>query len=63
MIREPLIFEISDKGKRAFGLPKLDVPEAKDAFKDLAVRAEIVDFPQVSEVELVRHFTRLSQQN
>ena len=30
MIREPLIFEISDKGKRAFRLPKLDVPFDKD---------------------------------
>ena len=63
MIREPLIFEISDKGKRAFGLPKLDVPESKAAMKDLPVRDEIVDFPQVAEVELVRHFTRLSMQN
>ena len=63
MIREPLIFEISDKGKRAFGLPRLDVPEAKEALSGLPVRAEIEDFPQVSEVELVRHFTRLSQQN
>jgi glycine dehydrogenase subunit 2 len=63
MIREPLIFEISDKGKRAYALPKLDVPEKKDALAGLPVRAEIPGFPQVSEVEIVRHFTRLSQQN
>jgi len=63
MIREPLIFEISDKGKRAFVLPKLDVPEKKDLLAGLAVRSEIRDFPQASEVEIVRHFTRLSQQN
>ena len=63
MIREPLIFEISDKGKRAYALPKLDVPEAMDALAGLPVRAEIPGFPQVSEVEIVRHFTRLSQQN
>ena len=63
MIREPLIFEISAPGKRAFGLPKLDVPESPGALDGLAVRAGIEDFPQVSEVELVRHFTRLSQQN
>jgi len=63
MIREPLIFEISDKGKRAFSCPKLDVPEKKDILKGLPVRAGIPDFPRVSEVEIVRHFTRLSQQN
>jgi glycine dehydrogenase subunit 2 len=63
MIREPLIFEISDKGKRAFGLPKLDVPVKDDVLDGLAVREDIPDFPQVSEVEIVRHFTRLSQAN
>jgi len=63
MIREPLIFEISDKGKRAFGLPKLDVPAQNDVLEGLAVREDIPDFPLVSEVEIVRHFTRLSQAN
>jgi len=63
MIREPLIFEISDKGKRAFRLPKLDVPFSKDLLAGYRVREEVEDFPQVSEVEVVRHFTRLSQTN
>jgi len=63
MIREPLIFEISDKGKRAFRLPELDVPEDKDVLKGVAIRDEIEGFPQVSEVEVVRHFTRLSRTN
>ena len=48
MIREPLIFEISDPGKRAYALPKLDVPVTKDALAGCAVRLEITDFPQVS---------------
>ncbi len=63
MIREPLIFEISDKGKRAFRLPPLDVPYDKGLLKDYPTRTEVEGFPQVSEVEIVRHFTRLSQQN
>ena len=63
MIREPLIFEISGSGKRAFGLPKLDVPEDKALLNDLPLRAEIRSFPEVSEIEVVRHFTRLSQTN
>lgn len=63
MIREPLIFEISDTGKKAFSLPKLDVPADSEIFKNLATRDEIKDFPQVSEMEIVRHFTRLSRTN
>lgn len=63
MIREPLIFEISEKGKRAFSLPELDVPEKKDIIKSLPVRKEIRGFPEVSEVEVIRHFTRISRTN
>ncbi len=63
MIREPLIFEISEKGKRAFSLPELDIPEKKDIIKSLPVRKEIKGFPEVSEVEVIRHFTRLSRTN
>ncbi|TET72048.1 MAG: glycine dehydrogenase subunit 2 [Candidatus Aminicenantes bacterium] len=63
MIREPLIFEISDEGKRAFFLPELDVPSKKNILNDVPIREKIEGFPQVSEVEIVRHFTRLSQTN
>jgi len=63
MIRETLIFEISDKGKRAFWLPELDVPQREDITKNLPIRNDIEEFPQVSEVEIVRHFTRLSKTN
>ena len=63
MSREPLIFEISAATKKGFALPKLDVPEKKDALQGLPARVAIPGFPQVSEVEVVRHFTRLSQAN
>ncbi|MFW6140831.1 MAG: aminomethyl-transferring glycine dehydrogenase subunit GcvPB [Acidobacteriota bacterium] len=63
MIRERLIFEISDKGKKGFAFPELDVPEKKDLMDSIPIRDDIKDFPQVSEVEVVRHFTRLSQTN
>jgi len=63
MIREPLIFEISAPGKRAYAMPALDVPEAPAALAGLPLRDDIEGFPEVSEVELVRHFTRLSRQN
>jgi glycine dehydrogenase subunit 2 len=63
MSREPLIFELSAATKRGFALPKLDVPEKKGALEGLPLRAGIPGFPQVSEIEVVRHFTRLSQAN
>ena len=62
-IREPLIFEISAEGKRAAELPPLDVPAKRDLLAGVAVRRELEDFPEVSETEIARHFTRLSQKN
>src|SRR5208282_5378643 len=62
---EGLIFEKSSPGKRAFELPPLDVP-AVDSEKTLgaAYRREGVEgFPEVSEIEVIRHFTRLSTWN
>ncbi len=64
-LSEPLIFEKSSPGKRACDFPRLDVPPVdptKTLGKD-AVRDEIEGFPEVSEVEIIRHFTRLSTWN
>ncbi len=63
MIRERLIFEMSDQGKKAYRLPALDVPENKDALANVRTREEVEGFPQVAEIEVVRHFTRLSRAN
>jgi glycine dehydrogenase subunit 2 len=62
---EALLFERSSPGKKAYQLPELDVPPV-DAVKALGaenVREEIEGFPEVSEVEAIRHFTRLSTWN
>jgi glycine dehydrogenase subunit 2 len=62
---EALLFERSSPGKRGYQLPPLDVPpvDPASALGPENTRAEIADFPEVSEVEAIRHFTRLSTQN
>src|SRR6202167_1910308 len=62
---EALLFERSSPGKKAYQLPALDVPpvDPRTALGAANVRAEIAGFPEVSEVEAIRHFTRLSTWN
>jgi glycine dehydrogenase subunit 2 len=62
---ELLVFERSSPGKKAYQLPDLDVPaiDAAQALGAANVRTEIEGFPEVSEVEAIRHFTRLSTWN
>jgi glycine cleavage system P protein (glycine dehydrogenase) subunit 2 len=61
---EGLIFEKSSAGKAAWKLPPLDVPEA-DTSKLLgsSERKDLGNMPEVSEIEIIRHFTRLSTWN
>src|SRR5271154_1639889 len=62
---EGLIFEQSALGKRGMDFPPLDVP-AVDPAKALGpefTRDSIEGFPEVSEIEVIRHFTRLSTWN
>jgi glycine dehydrogenase subunit 2 len=61
---EALIFEKSSPGKAAWKLPLLDVPEV-DASQLLGgmERKDLGNMPEVSEIEILRHFTRLSTWN
>ena len=58
---EPIIYELSKPGRTATTLPLLDVPEA--ALPPPAMLREDVDLPEVSELDLARHYVRLSQLN
>jgi glycine dehydrogenase subunit 2 len=62
---EKLIFELSTPGKCGVDLPPLDVPAASPhELLDPEFRREMIEsFPEVSEVEVIRHFTRLSTWN
>jgi len=62
---EGLIFEKSAPGKRGIELPPLDVPavDTRQALGAAHARDPISGFPEVSEIEVIRHFTRLSTWN
>src|SRR5438552_917389 len=64
-ISEPLLFEIGSPGRRAFDLPTLDVPEKNvaDVIDAKLLREELSGMPELSEVDVIRHFTRLSTWN
>ena len=57
---EPLVFEISSPGRRAYTLPDLDVPRSE--LPDELLREEL-KLPEISELDFVRHYTHLSQMN
>jgi glycine dehydrogenase subunit 2 len=61
---EPLLFERSRSGRRGAEIPAPDVPPV-DVGKLLGalVRTDLPGLPEVSEVDVVRHFTRLSTWN
>lgn len=61
VLNEKLLFEHSDPGRKGYSLPQLDVPAVQ--LPGELCRAEIKGFPELSEVDVVRHFTRLSTWN
>ena len=61
---EGLIFEKSSPGKKAYKLPPLDVPAVDaEALLGDSAREDLGQMPEVSEIEIIRHFTRLSTWN
>src|ERR671936_1270459 len=63
--REDLIFEQSTAGRVGYSLPAAEVPEvaAEMVIPSHLLRDEITGFPEIAELDVVRHFTRLSQWN
>lgn len=62
---QPLIFELSRKGRKGDSLPELDVPDVsvEELLEDSYIRKEEAKLPEVSELQLVRHYTALSNRN
>ncbi|RKQ37773.1 aminomethyl-transferring glycine dehydrogenase subunit GcvPB [Oceanobacillus halophilus] len=61
----PLIFERSKPGRTGFSLPELDVPEVEleNELDGIYIRKEEPELPELSELELMRHYTGLSNRN
>lgn len=57
---EPTIYEISSPGRTGLTYPEPDVPMSE---MPKGLVREILPFPEVSELDVVRHFTRISQFN
>ncbi|QQK75901.1 aminomethyl-transferring glycine dehydrogenase subunit GcvPB [Salicibibacter cibarius] len=62
---QALIFELSRKGRSGASLPENDVPEVdvEDLLPDDYVRTKAPELPEVSELQLIRHYTALSKRN
>jgi len=65
LLSERLVFEEGSPGRRGFNLPALDVPyqDISQLIESSLLRNEIAGMPELSEVDVVRHFTRLSTWN
>ncbi|MBW8382943.1 MAG: aminomethyl-transferring glycine dehydrogenase subunit GcvPB [Youngiibacter sp.] len=65
MAYEKMIFELSKKGRKAYSLPPLDVDDlnVSEYLPEGYVRKDELEFPEVSELDLVRHYTLLSKKN
>jgi len=61
--RRGLLFEESRKGRRGIDLPDPEFPEPRAQIEPDLRRERVEGMPELSEVEVVRHFTRLSRLN
>jgi glycine dehydrogenase subunit 2 len=62
---QPLIFESSTSGRVGYSLPEMDVPEVdiKSLLPEGYLRDEDAQLPEVSELDIMRHYTALSRRN
>ncbi len=62
---DKLIFELSKEGRKAYNLPALDVEEMalESLIPEDYLSESPLNFPEVSEVDVIRHYTNLSDKN
>ena len=61
----PLIFERSIENRYAYSLPKLEIEkqDLSNLLDDKFIRKEKAELPEISELDLIRHYTELSNKN
>lgn len=62
---QPVIFEYSKPGRMGYSLPELDVPESDlaEIIPERYLRQDPPELPEVSELQIIRHYTALSHRN
>jgi glycine dehydrogenase subunit 2 len=62
---QALIFELSTPGRIGYSLPEMDVPELElgSLLPEGYLRVEEPELPEVSELDIMRHYTALSKRN
>jgi len=62
---QALIFELSTSGRVGYSLPEMDIPEVNmdDLIPADYLRAVEPNLPEVSELDIMRHYTALSKRN
>lgn len=62
---QPLIFELTTEGRVGYSLSELDVPAVDLAaiLPSQFIRTEEAELPEVSELDIMRHYTALSRRN
>ena len=63
MNEQPLLFELGKPGRKAIDLPACDVPLADNLLPAKYLRTAKAALPEVSQLELMRHYTQLSNRN
>ena len=60
-----LIIELSSEGRTGYRFPEIDVPVTpmKDQISSSLLRESIPELPEVSEVDIIRHYNSLSKRN
>ncbi|MBM7097308.1 MULTISPECIES: aminomethyl-transferring glycine dehydrogenase subunit GcvPB [Alteribacter] len=62
---QALIFELSQEGRIGHSLPEMDIPEKSldELLPQAYQRKEEAELPEVSELQIMRHYTALSKRN
>ena len=62
---QPLIFESSTPGRIGYSLPEMDIPsvELTELLPNDYIRVDNPELPEVSELDIMRHYTALSKRN